>query len=306
MYPNTGTVLATRKYQLPIILHMRRAPTADDRPPAATVDTDPATVTLNLSLGHVGATLSDDEELQGVVVSHVHPNDLAARSGLRPGDVIVALNDEPVRSHKVAVTTINNMAGSGLLNITYLPSDAAAAEREQSRKDKGDKQPKHRFRLSVENVLLVVFCLLWLNSIRSNMGGGATATAGQQLTPAQEAKLEALEKSHRHEAKDKLVEELQKVSDRALHFIARNHTGEELELHQPLLLSQMLRTTMILDHLLNVTAGLGLEGGPEGAENYTTMEIVAAMRGTPLEEVRKHHQEAERKQAHAAAAAAAA
>ena len=45
------------------------------------------TVTLPKQLGgHAGITLIEDEEIHGgaLAVQHVHPNDLAARAGIRP------------------------------------------------------------------------------------------------------------------------------------------------------------------------------------------------------------------------------
>ena len=45
-----------------------------------------------------GATLTPDDNGRGVVVSSIAPGSVAAASGLRPGDVIVSVNRQPVKS----------------------------------------------------------------------------------------------------------------------------------------------------------------------------------------------------------------
>jgi len=91
-------------------------------------------IVLQLSLGHAGLTLANDEALQAAVVQHCHPADLAARAGLRPGDVILSLNDIPVNSHEEAVALIERTAAaSDNLLIEYMSASAAAEKKEESK-----------------------------------------------------------------------------------------------------------------------------------------------------------------------------
>lgn len=232
---------------------MRRGHEESSTPLLSSSAAQPQLVVLNLSLGHVGATLSNDEELLAVVIDHVHPNDLAARAGLRPGDVLCALNDEPVKHHKDAVDRISAATDSGgILAIQYLPAHAAEAARDYERRRAAERAPPRSRWLTVPNVLLVVFALLWLNTLRAS----DTDAAGN-LSPEQLARLQSLAL---HDAKEQLMTELSRVSTRALHFLSHARAGEALELQQPALLVQMLRLTMALDHMLNVTDFLGLDG----------------------------------------------
>ena len=103
-------------------------------------------VELQTSLGHVGLTLEDDEELQTVVVAHVHPSDLAARSGLRPGDSIISINGAAANEgHKEAIGRINAAAAaSEIITIIYTPALVA----EEQRREVQERQPKKPWRLS--------------------------------------------------------------------------------------------------------------------------------------------------------------
>ena len=112
------------------------------------------TVTLPRQLGgHAGITLIEDEEIHGgaLAVQHVHPNDLAARAGIRPGDVLCAINDVPVTTAAAAVATMD--ASKEPLVLTYLPAEVANAERQSSR-EHGDRPGKER---PVMRVLVFVY-----------------------------------------------------------------------------------------------------------------------------------------------------
>ncbi len=69
-----------------------------------------------------GATLAPDENGRGVVVSNIAPGSVAADSGLRPGDVIVSVNRQPVTS----VDAVRKAAGkSKQLLLRILRGNAA-------------------------------------------------------------------------------------------------------------------------------------------------------------------------------------
>lgn len=217
---------------------------------------EPQTVELPLSLGHVGATLGNDEELQAVVVQHVHPQDLAARAGVRPGDVIVAINDEPVSSHEDAIAKIEQ-AGNGILQLRYLPACAAEQAREQERRRAAERRPTQRW-FTVSNVLIVVLVCVVLVQLSLSVSRAADPyglSAEQLGVLAQMERMSELAIAHRT-----LLIELRRVADRAQHFLNRTDAGVALARHEPAMLVRMLRLTMALDELLNATDRLGLEG----------------------------------------------
>jgi hypothetical protein len=214
------------------------------------------TLELNLSLGHVGVTLENDVELQGVVVAHVHPNDLAARAGMRPGDVICALNDVPVTHHGTATEIIKNCAGS-TLSISYWPATEAESERQRVA-HKGGTRPKREWK-TWSNAILVVVCFLYVRSSWL-LWHAAPSDSLPELSPEKRAELQQLQA---HQAKDQLLDQLHLISQSTAHFLAQNHSGEALELQQPGLLYRLLGSAMQLQYYLNLTASLGLEGEPQ-------------------------------------------
>lgn len=220
----------------------------------------PLTVDLQLSLGHVGVSLKNDPELQAVTIEHVHPNDLAARAGLRPGDVILSINDEPVRSHEDAVTRIQQ-TGSGILSLQYLQGSTAEEARDLERKRAAERRVPRRW-LTVPNALIALFALLWLYQLHVSRAPANDLSAQQ---------FEMLQQLAMHQAKDELVFELGRIATRAQHFLSHNHSGEALEKHEPKLLMRMLRLTMQLDHFLNVTDYLGLDAA-EAKLNQTELD----------------------------------
>ena len=69
-----------------------------------------------------GATLAPDENGRGVAVGAIAPGSVAAGSGLRPGDVIVSVNRQPVNS----VDAVKKAAGnSKQLLLRILRGNAA-------------------------------------------------------------------------------------------------------------------------------------------------------------------------------------
>lgn len=214
------------------------------------------TVTIQTSLGHVGATLSDDLEMGSVVVRHVHPTDLAARSGLRPGDCVLSLNDVPVSNHEHAVKLIDEVRatdGGGLLTVTFIPAADAEAERARKR-GAGDEAAARRSRrwgaagwVAAALLLLHVF-----------FGGGGEQ---QHLSPEQ---IRSLQSMAIHQAQDELVAQLNLTAANAARL------GSDAEMvrrlgRQPLLLINAVRAAMMLNHFVNITyhpatqAQLGLD-----------------------------------------------
>jgi S1-C subfamily serine protease len=84
----------------------------------------PSSLSIDPAAGHLGITLSSSDALPGVVVTALHPNDLAAKAGLAVGDVIVAINGVRVPTHEAAMNGIWTTTSS--LVISYHPATIAA------------------------------------------------------------------------------------------------------------------------------------------------------------------------------------
>jgi serine protease Do len=108
---------------------------------------------LGVSIQPVTAALADAFELDapvGALVGDVEPNGPAATAGLAPGDVVIALNDQPVKDVRELRLKIASAGPDAAVNLTVirdgrerslsvtlaeLPSDARVAERSSTRTD---------------------------------------------------------------------------------------------------------------------------------------------------------------------------
>ena len=65
----------------------------------------------------LGLRVKDDPT--GVLVDAVHPGSLADRAGLRPGDAILAVDGQPVRSADDLTAAARRLAGGDLVEVAY-------------------------------------------------------------------------------------------------------------------------------------------------------------------------------------------
>jgi hypothetical protein len=215
----------------------RRALLDDDNVPRT------RTALLQLTLGHAGVSLADDEELQAVVIENCHPDDLAARAGLRPGDVILALNDEPVRNHSDTVHKIESATAKGdNLIVTYMPASQAAATKERAATDKKARRSTTR-RFVLFNVVALLAIVGWLHVVTSR---DRDASMEPKLPPG--VKLLSI-----HDASQMLASELEKASSQAAWLAGNGSTLTHLEKAHPGAIVQMLQYAMGLNQLLNAT-----------------------------------------------------
>jgi len=231
-------------------MHMRRT-TGDEETgareplldaPAATTES----MTLHTNLGqHVGATLKSDTLLQAVLIQHLHPNDLGARAGLRPGDVIVALNDVPVSSHKDAARIMDAAtANQEPLNVTFMR--ASHADRERSRLGSGsDHTLAQKRKWLALNIVMLLF-IFWWSQPRNDNDFATTMT---------HAELQKLQKLALHDARDKMSEQLTELAGNAQWLAAESSHEilDHLETRHPGALVHMLRATMFLNGMFNAT-----------------------------------------------------
>jgi len=75
------------------------------------------TVTLDTANGHVGITLSNRDDRDGVHVDAVHPADLAYKAGIRGGDIVLGVGGLSVNDHQAAIRIMAQSTGA--LSITY-------------------------------------------------------------------------------------------------------------------------------------------------------------------------------------------
>ncbi len=69
----------------------------------------------------LGVFLQDNEEnQQGAVVTHIYPAGPAARAGLRPGDVILKVNDQDVQSTPDLIAAIDGFKARDKVNLRIL------------------------------------------------------------------------------------------------------------------------------------------------------------------------------------------
>ena len=222
-----------------------------DQEPLIDGAADTATVTLHTNLGqHVGATLANDIELQAVIIQHLHPNDLGARGGLRPGDAIVALNDVPVSDHTAATQIMDDaVAKKDPLAVTYLRASAASSEREKVRSRGDGRATRERKRWIAWNILSVVFIFWWLR-------GGLSRANDFDISPEQIDKLQQLQKLALHDARNQLALELTELGGMAI-WLADNSSHailDHLESTHAGAMVQMLRAAMFLNTMLNATS----------------------------------------------------
>ena len=76
----------------------------------------------------VGVTVVDNDAGPGVKVESLEPLGLAARSGLRVGDVILSINDTPVYEHGGAIRSVDVATGS--FDVVFIPVDDLPSERQ--------------------------------------------------------------------------------------------------------------------------------------------------------------------------------
>lgn len=218
---------------------MLRRAAADDRPRRSAERT--RTVTLQLSIGHAGLTLEDDVELQAVVVSHCHPRDLAARSGIAPGDVIVALDDNPIKSHEDAIAHIDRATTRrDNLSITFMPSTIACEERE-ARAQSGPTRAQ-KIKWAAFNVAALLGMFYFLRPVED--------PSMAALLDQQNVALDQMQ--------SRLTTELFKVGQQATWLAERPEILARLRDSHPAELVQLMRVSLVLDQLMvitNLTAG---------------------------------------------------
>ena len=77
-------------------------------------------------------TCSNSTEPPGVLLDHTDPLDLAAKAGLRQGDIVIGVNGCDIVQHQALVEAINAATGaesgsaSRFLEIEYLPAASVA------------------------------------------------------------------------------------------------------------------------------------------------------------------------------------
>lgn len=197
------------------------------------------TITLHTNLGHVGTTLANDPELLAVYVQHVHPNDLAARAGLRPGDVIVALNETPVRDHADAVERMNAaVAKKEVLAVTFLPATQAEDERQRVRTR---TEPRRRYTWAIGNAILILVVFFCIRAYYSNSGFGF-GLSSEEWERMQHLALD--------EARLKLSMELSVLGQQAANFGSNGTALLDLEVSSPQIMIQMLRAATYLNQAM--------------------------------------------------------
>ena len=83
--------------------------------------------------GHVGVTCCNNLDPCGVLLEEVDPADLAAKAGLRPGDVVLKVNGVSVGQHETFIEAINSAteadkgAASRMIEVEYLTAAAVTA-----------------------------------------------------------------------------------------------------------------------------------------------------------------------------------
>ena len=80
---------------------------------------------------HLGVTFTNHP--LGVLFSFVEPDDLAWNFGVRPGDVLLKINDVSVTNHIEAVTALQKSSAMDPTILTYLKSSVAEAEMSKRR-----------------------------------------------------------------------------------------------------------------------------------------------------------------------------
>lgn len=73
--------------------------------------------------GWIGIALDPDEAEEGALVGQVYPRSPASRARLRPGDVIVAIDDEKIESAEQLIDHISEMKPGQAVRIQFLRGD---------------------------------------------------------------------------------------------------------------------------------------------------------------------------------------
>lgn len=67
-------------------------------------------------------------ERGGIIVTRIHPNTPAAQAGLRPGDIIVAVDDQAVTRVKDALNRVAQLTPGSLVKLSIVRTDGAALD----------------------------------------------------------------------------------------------------------------------------------------------------------------------------------
>jgi serine protease Do len=88
---------------------------------------DVQTSNLGMVVGDVTPQLQRELELdsdKGVVVKDVDPSGLAAHAGLRPGDMVLSLNGQEIKSAKAFATAVKSIKSGGVMRLQVQRGDA--------------------------------------------------------------------------------------------------------------------------------------------------------------------------------------